>query len=186
MTGPVTKNFAKFETFRLVQPVSVTTSRHLVRLIDDHKIPIRLRQFRREFLGAGQLINASDEHVLLEERVPGTRFLNGSARHDVETQTELLPKLVLPLLDQASRRHDQATSNIATDQQLTDEEARHDRLASTGIIGEQIPKRALLKELLVHRFDLVRVRLDSRRVDSSKRIREMSVLEPTRFRCQPK
>ena len=49
------------------------------------------------------------------------------------------------------------------------------------IIGEQIPKRALLKELLVHRFDLVRVRLDSRRVDSSKRIREMSVLEPTRF-----
>ena len=94
MTGPVTKNFAKFETFRLVQlPVrSGATSRHLVRLIDDHKIPIRLRQFRRQFLGPGQLINASDEHVLFEERVPSARFLNGSTRHDVETQTELRPK----------------------------------------------------------------------------------------------
>ena len=37
MTGPVTKNFAKFETFRLVQP-SRSRRPTFVRLIDDHKI----------------------------------------------------------------------------------------------------------------------------------------------------
>jgi hypothetical protein len=56
---------------------------------------------------------------------------------DFEWQVESLVQLVLPLLDQTPGCDDQASLEIAPDQQLLDEKAGHDRLAGTRIVGEQ-------------------------------------------------
>ena len=42
------------------------------------------------------------------------------------------------------------------------EQARHDRLAGTGLIGEQEAHAGQLEEVLVDRFELVRQRVHSR------------------------
>ena len=101
------------------------------------------------------------------------------AGHDLEVQPELLPQLVLPLLDQAARGDDQAPGDVAAEHQLADQQARHDRLAGAGIVGEEEPQRLLLEEPVVDRVDLVGVRLDVRGVDRCERIREVRPLHPT-------
>ena len=48
---------------------------------------------------------------------------------------------------------------VAAQEQLLDEEAGHDRLAGTGIIGEDVAQRLLVQHALVDRTELVRQRL---------------------------
>jgi hypothetical protein len=58
------------------------------------------------------------------------------ARNDIEGEVELLLQLVLPLLDETARRDDEAALQVATNDQLFDEEPGHDRFAGAGIIGK--------------------------------------------------
>ena len=80
-------------------------------------------------------------------------------------EAELLGQLVLPLLDQAAGRDDQAALEVAADQQLLDQQPGHDRLAGAGIVGEQEAQRLARQHLAVDRRDLVRQRLDLRGAD---------------------
>jgi hypothetical protein len=86
-------------------------------------------------------------------------------RDDVELEAELERQLVLPLLDEAARRDDQAAPDVAADHQLLDQEAGHDRLARTGVVGEQEAQRLARQHLAVDGADLVRQRLQVRRVN---------------------
>ncbi len=50
---------------------------------------------------------------------------------------EATVKLILPLFGQTARTDDQAPLQVATDDQLLDEQARHDGIAGPRVIGEQ-------------------------------------------------
>ena len=71
-------------------------------------------------------------------------------------QPELEEELVLPLLDKAAGRDDQATMHVLAQDQFLDEQARHDRLAGTGVVCQEEPKRRARQKLTVYRSDLVR------------------------------
>ena len=73
---------------------------------------------------------------------------------------ELLVELDLPLLDETAGRDDEAALEGAPDEELTDEQAGHDRLAGTRVVSQQEAKRLARQHLLVDRGDLVWQRLD--------------------------
>ncbi len=68
-------------------------------------------------------------------------------------------ELVLPLLGEAARADDEAAPEIAPRDQLLDEETRHDRLASAGVVGEEEAQRLAGQHRLVDGRDLVRERI---------------------------
>ena len=70
-----------------------------------------------------QLVEPGDQQGLLGERVAAARGLDHVLGEDLEVQAELLPQLVLPLLDQAARGDDQAPLNVAADHQLLDQQS---------------------------------------------------------------
>src|SRR5207248_1150794 len=93
-----------------------------------------------------------------------SRGLDRVTRDDVEVEPELLRKLVLPLLDEAARRNNEAATEVAAHDQLLDQEPRHDRLACAGIVGEQESQRLSRKHVAVDGSDLMRQGLEIRRV----------------------
>ena len=119
-------------------------------------------QLGLEVLVAAQHVEAGDPEAALVEGVAGAARLDPIAGQDLEVEVELLGQLVLPLLDQAAGRDDEAALEVAADQQLLDQEAGHDGLAGAGIVGEQEAQRLARQHLAVDGGDLVRQRLDQR------------------------
>ena len=115
-----------------------------MRLVDHHQVPVGPLQLVLEVVGARQLVHPRDQQV-----VPGEDGVLGGRRlgvgelpgQQLEVQPELLPQLILPLLDQAAGRDDQAALQVTAEHQLLDVQARHDRLARAGVVGEQEPQR---------------------------------------------
>ena len=112
---------------------------------------------------------------------PRQRSLDLVAGQDVEREAELLGHFVLPLLDEAARSNDQATFQVAPDQQLLDQQPRHDRLASARVVGEQEAQRLAWKHLAVDGGDLVRQRLDLRRGDRDVGVEEIGKTNAVRL-----
>ena len=77
------------------------------------------------------------------------------------------------MLDEAAGRDDQAALKIAADQQLLDQQPRHDRLAGAGIVGEQEPQRLARQHLAINGRDLMRQRLDLGRADGEVGIEQV-------------
>ena len=96
-------------------------------------------------------------------------------------QAELLPQLVLPLLDQPAGGDDQAPLQVTAEHQLLDVQARHDRLARAGVIGEQKPQRGPLDQLTVDGLDLVRERLKLGGVHGQHRVETAGHPDPERL-----
>ena len=113
--------------------------------------------------------------------LPRASGLHHVAGEDVERKLELLPELVLPLLDKASGRDDQATVDIATNNELVNVEAGHDGLARARIIGEEVAQRLPREELLVNGFDLMRQRVDGRRLNGDVGVKEVPELNAARL-----
>ena len=67
----------------------------------------------------------------------------------------ILEKLVLPLLGQAPGADDEASLEIAAGDQLLHQEARHDRLSGSGVVGQQEPERLPGQHLFVDGRDHV-------------------------------
>ena len=74
------------------------------------------------------------------EWVAAGRGLLKLRRKDAELQAELLVQLVPPLFDQAAGGHNQYSMRIGTHDEFANIEARHDRLACTGIVGQDKPE----------------------------------------------
>jgi hypothetical protein len=78
---------------------------------------------------------------------------------DVEAEGELVRHLFLSLLDGAARHDDQAALKITPNQQLLDQQSRHDCLAGAGIVGEQDAQWLARQHLAIDGRDLMRQRL---------------------------
>ncbi|GIX27872.1 MAG: hypothetical protein KatS3mg123_1753 [Burkholderiales bacterium] len=72
---------------------------HLVRLVHDDEVPVGLLQLGLTSSFRGQLVEARDDEVLLENQLP-VREARGVVGHDLEGRLELADELVLPLLDE--------------------------------------------------------------------------------------
>lgn len=97
---------------------------HLVRFVDDDRIPVGGGELRLEIFVAGQVVETCYQQGPLTEWIAGTRGLDHVFGKDLEGQRELLPQLILPLLDQAPRGDDEAALDIAPDYQLLAEHPR--------------------------------------------------------------
>ena len=124
--------------FRVLDLAAEEGRGELVGLVADHEVPATVRSLELllHVLVAGELVEAGDDQVVLEEPVPGPGGLELVVSENVEGELEASVELVLPLLGEAARADDQAAVEVATGDQLLDEEARHDRLARPGIVGE--------------------------------------------------
>jgi hypothetical protein len=69
-------------------------------------------------------------------------------------------KLVLPLLRQAPRAHNEAALKIATSDQFLDQQPCHDRLSRPRIIRQQEPQRLARQHGLINGGDLMWQRLN--------------------------
>ena len=167
----------------LAQPVALRVAdlaaeeggRELVGLVDHDQVVAAVRgaQLRLHVLVAGQLVQARDGEVVLEEPVAGAGGFELVVRHDLERQVEPPAELVLPLLDEAAGADDEASAEVAPRDQLLDEEAGHDRLAGARIVREQEAQRLAREHLLVDRRDLVRERVHERGVDREHGIEQV-------------
>ena len=90
------------------------------------------------------------------------------------------------MLGEAARAHDQATLQVAAGDQLLDQQTRHNRLAGTGVVGEQEAQRLARQHRFVDGGDLVRQRLDDRRMHRQHRIEQVRQADPVRLRDQTK
>jgi hypothetical protein len=77
-------------------------------------------RFRLHLVGTGQHVEPGDQFAALGEGVAGQGCLDLVAGQDAELKAEPLVHFVLLLLDESPRRDDQATLQVATDQQLLD------------------------------------------------------------------
>ena len=113
--------------------------RHLVGLVADHEVPagIGRLEFLLHILVARELVETGDDQVGFQEPVAGAGGLELVVGEDLERQVEAAVELVLPLLGQAARADDQAPLQVATNDQLLDEQAGHDGLAGARVVGEQ-------------------------------------------------
>ncbi len=93
------------------------------------------------------------------------------AVEDLEHEAEALLELVLPLLEDRRRRGDDDGLRLLAQQQLAGDEARLDRLAEAGVVGdEEVDARQ--PERLAQRLHLVGVDLDA---GAERRLEEVRV-----------
>ena len=90
-------------------------------------------------------------------------------------------ELILPLLSQAAGADDETALEITTGDQLLDQQASHDRLASAGIIGEQEAQGLACEHRLVDRRDLMGQRLDQRGMHRQHRVEEVGEVDAVRL-----
>ena len=134
-----------------------------------------------DVLVARELVEPGDDEVGFEEPVAGAGGLELVVGQDLERQVEAAVELVLPLLGQAAGADDQAALQVAAGDQLLDEQARHDRLAGAGVVGEQEAQRLARQHGLVDGRDLVRQRFDDRGVDREHRVEEVREADALRL-----
>ena len=153
------EELAELVALGLLQLAAEVVRGHPVRLVDDHQVPVGVLELVLEVVGTGKLVHPRDEQVMPGEDIAVGLGVGELAGEQLERQAELLPQLVLPLLDQPAGRDDQAALQVAAEHELLDVEPGHDRLARAGIIGEQEPQRGPPDQLAVDGLDLVGQRL---------------------------
>ena len=148
---------------------------HLVGLVADHQVPAAVGglELLLHVLVARELVESGDDEVGLQEPVAGARGLQLVVGEDLEGQVEAPVQLVLPLLGQAAGADDQAALQVAAGDQLLDEQARHDGLAGTGVVGQQEAQRLARQHGLVDGGDLVRQRVDHGGVHRQHRVEQV-------------
>ena len=177
------EELAKPVALRVLDLVAEERRRHLVRLVADHEVEAAVGRLELllHVLVARELVEPGDDEVRFEKPVAGAGGFELVVGEDLEGQMEAAVELVLPLLGEAAGANDQATLQVAARNQLLDEQARHDRLAGAGIVGQQEAQRLARKHGLVYRGDLVRQRIDHRGVDRQHRIEEVRQLDAHRL-----
>ena len=161
--------------FRILDLTTEEGCRELVGLIADDEIPTAINSLELLLyrLIAGQFVEPRDHQVVLKEPVAGAGRLQCIVGEDREGQVEAAVELILPLLGQATRADDEAALEITASDELLDQQASHNRLASTGVIGQQEAQRLTGEHGLVDSGDLVGQWFDKGGMDGQYRIEEM-------------
>ena len=127
-----------------------------MRFVADDQVPIRSGfELGLQVVRPCSHVQSHDQATALGERVASDGIFYLVAGEDVEGQPEFFGHLVLPLLDQTARGDNQAAFKVATDHQLLDQEACHDRLPGAGIIREKEPERLARQHFAVDGCDLM-------------------------------
>src|SRR5256885_3413925 len=129
-----------------------------MRLIHYDEVPVGLLKLRLGIFIPTELIEAADGQIGLGEGVATAGSLKAVVRDNLEGQMEAAVQFVLPLLNETARANDQAAVQVATDQQLFDEEPGHDGLTGTGGVGEEEAQRLAREHLPPNRGELWRQR----------------------------
>ena len=183
MTGLLADQLPELVSFRVFDLIAEQIGRHPVRFVANHEVQIGCcPQLGLQRLRTRRHVEAHDEAPALGERIACNRALNLLAADHLEIEGELLLLFVLPLLDEISGRHDQASLQVAADDQLLDEETGHDGLARAGVVREHKPKRSLRKHVAVDCGNLMRIGVDPRRVHGEVRVEQVGKANSLRFR----
>ena len=152
--------------------------RHTMRFVADDEVPFaRGHELLLQLFIARQHVETDDQAVAIREWIARTRGFDHVAAEDVELEGEFLAEFVLPLLDQAARRDDEATFEIASRDQLLHQQPGHDGLTSARVIGEEKAQRLARQHLAIDRRNLVRQRIDQARMDREIRVEIMRKLD---------
>ena len=154
-----------------------------MRLVAHDEVPAAIRrlQLLLDILVAGELVEPGNDEVGFQEPVAGACRFELVVRQDVEGQMEPAVELVLPLLGKAPGTDDETALQVSAGDQLLDEQPRHDGLAGSRVVGEQEAKRLSGQHGFVDRGDLMRQRLDDRRVHREHGVEEMGEADPLRL-----
>jgi hypothetical protein len=157
--------------------------RELVSFVADHEVPATVGrlQFLLYVLVARELVEAGNNEVGFQEPIAGPRCFQLIVGQDIERQVESAIEFVLPLFSEASRADHEATLEVATGDQLLDQQAGHDGFARARIVSEQEAQRLTRQHAFVDRRDLVRQRLDDRGVYGEDRVEQMSEVNSLRL-----
>jgi hypothetical protein len=183
VAGEARQELAQTVALRVLDLAAEEGRRQLVRLVADDEVvaAVGRGELRLDVLVACELVQPRDGERVLEEPVAGAGGLELVVGEDLEGQLELARELVLPLLDEAPRAHDEAAPQVAARDQFLDEESRHDRLAGARIVGEEKAQRLPRQHGFVDGGDLVRQRLDQRSVDGQDRVEQVRQANAVRF-----
>ena len=118
--------------------VRLVGGRHAVRLVNDDEIPVDLAQ-PGEDLSAFREVERGDDPAVLDPLIHAELVADVLAFEDQELGIELLLQLALPLEGKVCGTDDQNALGKTAQFQLADEQARHDGLARTGVVGKQEP-----------------------------------------------
>ena len=159
----------------LAQPVGVglavlAAGAHLVGFVDDDQIPARAEQ---AFAGVLDERDPRDRRDDLVAFLPGVLAVVGPqhvAADDVELLAELVGQLALPLEGEVGRRDDQHAPDQPAGLEFLEQQARHDRLAGPGVVGQEEADAGQLQEIAVDRFELVRQRIDAGNGQGEERV----------------
>ena len=184
VAGDRAEQFGQLVALGLLDLAAGEAGRALVCLVDDDQVPVRRAQLLLQVVVACQLVQARDHPVGLGEGVAiGRQFLLLTTEQR-ELQTELVAQFVLPLPGQRARRHHQDALRVGAHDQFADQQASHDGLACTGVIGQHEPQRLARQHCFVDRGDLMRQRLHVRGVDGHHRVEQVGEADAQRFGCQ--
>ena len=126
--------------------------RHAMGFIADDQVPFpRTHELLLKLLVARQHVETDDQPIPVAERIARPRVLDHVAGEDVELEIELLAEFVLPLLNQAARRNDEAAFQIAAGDQFLHQQPGHDGLAGAGIIGKEEAQRLARQHFAIDR-----------------------------------
>ena len=85
------------------------------------------------------MIKPCDQEISVLEWIATQGLLDVLPREYGETQSELLKKLILPLVHKAARGDDEDADGVRPHNQFADVESGHDRLACAGVVGKHKP-----------------------------------------------
>ena len=187
VAGQAREELPQAVPFRVLDLAAEERGRQLVRLIAHDQVPARVRrlQLLLHVLVARQLVQTGNDQIGLEEPVAGAGGFELVVGQDLERKLESAVQLVLPLLGEAAGADDQAPLQVAAGDQLLDQQPRHDGLARAGVVGEQEAQRLTRQHRVVDAGDLVRQRVDHRRVDRQQRVEQVREADALRFGHQP-
>ena len=147
---------------------------------------IRRLQLVLDVFVAGELVQARDDQVGLQEPVAGAGGFELVVGQNLERKLESPIQLVLPLLGETAGADHEAALKVAAGDQLLDEQPRHDGLAGARVVRKQEAKRLPRQHGFVYRGDLVRQRLDHRGVHGEHGVEEVCEADALRLGDQAK
>ena len=95
-------------------------------------------------------------------------------------------QLILPLFHEVAGRDNEAAVQIPANHQFLNEQARHNRLASTGIVGQQVAQGLFAKHRIIDGGNLVRQRLNQRGMHGNQGVKQVGQADTIRLRGQAK